>query len=114
MPDARVLENHYISRHGDTALPCRCRGRGNLPPTRLPSVGHPQVEGIGSQAHGIDLGVGPAHETYALVGAIGPGRAARTVLHAILDYPLWESWRDRWIRAAGHLVPGKVAVRVAN
>ena len=103
MPDARILEDHHIARHGDAALPGRGRRRGNLPPPRLPRIDRPQVEGVGGQPHGIDLGVGPAHETHALVAAVGPGRAARTDLRAVLDHRLREGGRARW--GSGSQVP---------
>src|SRR6266566_9571471 len=114
MSNARILEDHNIARHGDTALPCRSRGLGNLHPSRLPCIACPQVEGIGRQPHGIDLGVGSAHETHALVGAVGPGRAARTDLCAVPDHRLREGRRAGWVSGAGCLVPGIVAVWITD
>src|SRR6266581_7994031 len=114
MPDARILEDHHVARHGDTTLPGRGRGRGYLPPSRLPRIDHPQVESVGGEPHGIDLGVGPAHKTHALVAAIGPGRAARTDLLPVLDHRLREGRRAKWLIAARRFVPGEVAVLIAD
>src|SRR5260370_42008443 len=109
MPDARILEDHHVARYGDAALPCRGRGRGNLHPPRLHHIDRPQIESVGGESHGIDLGVGPAHETHTLLAAVGPGRAARTDLCAVLDHRLREGGHARWIRAPWCLVAGEVA-----
>src|SRR5690348_6022697 len=114
MPDARIFEDHDITRHGDATLPRWGRGRRNLHPSWLPCIHRPQVEGIGGQPHGIDLGVGPAHKTHALVGAVGPGRAAQTDPLRVLNHYLREGGRAWWVIAAGYLVPGEVAVWIAD
>src|SRR5690242_19718812 len=114
MPNTRILENHHITRHGDAALPWRSRCRGNLNPPRLACVDRPQVESVGGEPHGIDLRVGPAHETHTLVGTIRPGRAAWTNLLSVLDHRLGESWHAGWIGAPWLLVPGVVAVWIAE
>src|SRR6266568_1394372 len=114
MPDARILEDHHIARHGDAALPGRGRCRGNLHPPRLPRIQRPQVEGVGGEPHGIDLRVSAAHETHTLVFAVGPGRATRTDLLPVLDHRLRECRYSRWDIATGRLVPCEVAVWIAD
>src|SRR5712692_2498322 len=114
MPDARILEDYYITWRGDAALSRRSRGLGDLHPSWLPRIARPQVKSIGRKGHRIDLGVGPAHKTHALVGAVGPGKAVWTDLRAILDHGLRESGHAWWVIGAGRFVPSVVAVWITD
>ncbi len=114
MPETRVLKDHHITWRGDAALSRRSRGLGDLHPSWLPRIACPQVKSIGRHGHRIDLGVGPAHKAHVLVGTVGPGRAARTDLRAILDHGLPESGHAWWVIGTGGFVSGVVAVWIAD
>src|SRR5260370_24726594 len=114
MPETRVLKDHHITWRGDAALSRRSRGLGDLHPSWLPRIACPQVKSICRHGHRIDLGVCPAHKAHALVGTVGPGRAARTDLRAILDHGLPESGHAWWVIGTGGFVSGVVAVWIAD
>ena len=117
MPACPMPASLKITTSPGAGMP-RCPGGAEAPGNSRqprPCIGRPQVEGVGGERHGVDLRVGSTHEAdewgkLLLAQAEQPGQTcwpySITACGKLGD--------TRRVHAAGRLVPGIVAVRIAD